>query len=65
MSTITQFLGRLGSVLECVDSPVDKFTDHHERSSCHSHILWHEAPELWHRAGQVADRASLKVQHSR
>lgn len=60
--TITQFLGYLGSVLECVDSPVDKFTDHHECSSCLSHILWHEVPEPWHRAGQVTERESLKVQ---
>lgn len=50
-------------MLECVDSSTDKVTDHHEPHSCQSHILWHKVPDPWHMAGQVADRASLEVQH--
>lgn len=50
-------------MLECVDGPMDKVADHHEPSSGHSDVLWHKVPDPRHAAGQVADRASLEVQH--
>lgn len=33
---------------------MNKVTDHHEPSSCHSHIFWQEVPNPWNLAGQVA-----------
>lgn len=50
-------------MLERTDSPVDQVTDHHEPSSCHHHIFRYKSPNPWHVAGQVADGASLEVQH--
>lgn len=52
-SPVPRALGKCAGVC---GQPVDKFTDHHEHSSCHSHILWHQEMSSLAPAGQVADR---------
>jgi hypothetical protein len=56
-------LGVPGSVLESMDSPMDKVADHYKPRSCHSQILWNKSTGSRHVPGQVANGTSLQVQH--